>query len=294
MFNLGYKEIVLNSDASIDITGDVLSIEGYGTFNKTDAAFVAQHSFNVAVDPVQEIAIYVIPATSIVMPPDAWGNAQTLAVGNAIEVEVKVRSLRNMSALARDFIIDGKSIVFQSTPLLAVDAAGIATAIAAGYKLLFDKLSESERYFEIVANGDNIELTVTKGLEHVYVKSLGLKVVAHGGLPFTMVAKDASSTEGVIGLGQGKFIEESRRMATFENIAPYAQQHGGNSQGVDVRGKYTQYLFESSKDSTAPGWESHEYVDHSFVNAEMNSTPRKYVMYINENVDQTTLAAFFA
>ena len=57
MFNLGYKEIVLNSDSSIDITGDVLSIEGYGTFNKTDAAFIAQPSFDVAIDPVQGIAI---------------------------------------------------------------------------------------------------------------------------------------------------------------------------------------------------------------------------------------------
>ena len=72
-------------------------------------------------------------------------------------------------------------------------------------------------------------------------------------------------------------------MATFENIAPYAQQHGGNSQGVDVRGTYTQYYFTATDDSNPKaGWASHEYVDHSFVQADMPSQPRKYVIYANE------------
>jgi hypothetical protein len=168
--------------------------------------------------------------------------------------------------------------------VVTADAAGIAKAVEDGYKLSMQNLNDIEIYFDLASSGDVVTSTVAKGLEHVYIKSFGLKVARHGGLPFFYIA-DAEKNitqDGEVGLGLGKFIEESRRMATAANVMPYEQSHGGNDQGIDVRGKYTQYFFTASQDSTKPGWESHEFVDHAHVNADMLTQDRKYVIYANE------------
>ena len=292
MFNLGYKEVVLNSAAGVkwvDIDGvetavianvDAVVIEGYGAFPPV----VPETKITPPARAIQEEKTWTVVAPS--MPTDAWGGAQTLAIGDVIEVEVKIRSLRNVGSIARDFIVDGKSIIFQSIPLAAITAAGIATAIQAGYELFMGnatstgRFATDERYFTLAASGDTVVTTVEKGLEHVFIKSVGIKVVKSGGLPFTMLALEAGAVEGSVGTGLGKFIEESRRMGTAENVMPYAQSHGGNSQGIDVRGMYTTYFFTAIDDSSPKsGWASHEYVDHSYVNAAMESKERKYVIY---------------
>jgi hypothetical protein len=295
MFNLGYKEIVLNKLGGVkyDATSTVLTIPGYGEFLKSATSVrVVTPS-----EPTKQEKVNWTMPSSLATPPDAWGNADNFKVGDVVEVEIKIRSLRNVSSIARDFIVDGKSIVFQSVPVVTADAAGIAAAIAAGYKLSMQNLNDVEIYFDLTSAGDVVTSVVAKGLEHVYVKSMGLKVARHGGLPFFTIVDSATGKnvvdEGSVGLGLGKFIEESRRMATKENVMPYAQSHGGNDQGVDVRGTYTAFTFDFQGENAPDGWQSHEYVDHSYVNAEMSSKPVHYVIYANEAdqalIDEITL-----
>jgi len=277
MFNLGYKEVVLNSLGEITGDANVINIPGYGKIKHGQISNPVQ---TASAPAVQELTSWtaVIPS----MPVDAWGKPHIFVKGDVFEVEIKLRSLRNVSSIARDFIVDGKSIVFQSTPVLTADEAGIAAAIDLGATLAVQSLNEIETYFSTNANGAEVELEVAKGMEHIFIKSVSIKLVAHGGLPFTQLVQ-SSITAGSVGVGLGKFIEESRRMATKENVMPYAQNHGGNDQGVDVRGTYKAYTFDFQGEDTGTGWESHEYVDHSYVNAAMASKPTHYVIYANDS-----------
>jgi len=287
MFNLGYKEIVLNTLDGVSITpsGDVLRVQGYGTFKNTDAAFIANHSVVMA-----EAATAETKQFEVTIP-------NGVVAGDAIEVNFVIRSMRNSSDFARDFITDGKTFVWATRKLNAIDADSIAAAIVTGWDDMVGKHPEMEVYFKLKAIGSNVEVKAAIGYEFISLKSMSIKhvpVVKTVEAVFIPLAEDTTATvDGNPGLGLGKFLEESRRMATAQNVMPYAQQHGGNSQGIDVRGKYTAYQFEALEDSTAPGWESHDFVDHSYVQANMSSKARKYVMYVNENVDLSELDSFF-
>ena len=84
------------------------------------------------------------------------------------------------------------------------------------------------------------------------------------GLPTGAVIESSlvvtSTTDGTIGINTGKQIEAEVRNATFDNIDPYGIHFGGNDQGVDVRGLYTSFIFETVDDHMA-GWAPHIYVN---------------------------------
>ena len=281
MFNLGYKEVVLNSDNGVYMQDGKLVIEGYGTF--ASAQLVGAKLKKAAEPAVGEVVDFAIPA-GIVPPVDAWGNARVLAIGDVFECRATFRSMRNVSTHARDFIIDGKTLVWMSAPIAGVLQADIATAIAAGLALAVDGGGfghEFEKVFEVVASTDDLEFTIQPGFEYITMKAVEIKFATSGGAKGIDLVKAAPSTVGNAGVGLGKWVEESRRMATPQNVMPYAQQHGGNSQGVDVRGMYTTYTFDFNGETT-DGWASHEYVDHAYVSAAMGSKPTHYVVYGNE------------
>ncbi|MCK5788369.1 MAG: hypothetical protein KAH32_05195 [Chlamydiia bacterium] len=281
MFNLGYKEIVLNSlgDITDDGSGN-LSIPGYGVFNSTNSQDISALK---AIPAAGEVSTFAVPA-GIVPPVDAWGNARLLAIGDVFECQATFRSMRNVSSHARDFIMDGKTLVWMSTPIATADEAGIAMAIDEGITLAVAGGGfghEFEQVFDLADNGADLEFTIKPGFEYIEMKKVAIKYATAGGAKPIDLKKVVVSA-GEAGLGLGKWLEESRRMGTAENVMPYAQSHGGNDQGIDVRGMYATYMFEFQGENLGNGWASHEYVDHSYVNAEMSSKPVHYVIYANE------------
>ena len=271
MFNLGYKEVVLNSDNGVytDVDGNLV-IEGYGKFKPGQLTDKKQVDSAPAV--VEE------SSWAIIVPAD-------LKVGDAVEITVDVRSFREKSSQARDFIMHGKKTVFQSMPVVTADVGGIADAIAEGFLKFVERNMQSEFTFGILkgVSGD-IELKVFPGFEDNFIKAVKLKRAAkcEGAENCFVNLEKTMVTEGSEGIGLGKWVEESRRFATAANVMPYSQSHGGNSQGVDVRGTYKTYMFDFQGEDGPDGWASHEYVDHSFVNAEMTSKPTHYVIYAND------------
>ena len=278
MFNLGYKEVVLNSLG--DITGDAMGIviPGYGTFNASQIANPVQ---TPAQDAIAEKSSY----TVVVPPyaPDAWGNIHTIAPGDVFEVKATFRSMRNVGSQARDFIMDGKTIIWQSVPIGLNTPAGISAAVVEGYNLAIGNGGfghNFEQAFKLEDGAATLDFEFLPGFEYLAMKKVELKLSMSGGTTFISLDR-AGFLEGSAGIGLGKWVEESRRMATEYNVMPYAVQHGGNSQGVDVRGKYKTYMFDFQGEDNN-GWKSHDFVDHSFVNAEMESKPVHYVIYANE------------
>jgi len=271
MFNLGYKEIVLNSKGGITVdAGKSINIPGY---LRLKAGQVSNYKKTPAEDAkVQEITFTVAALSGI-------------AVGDGVEVVINFDSTRELSDQARDFIKHGKKIVFQSAPVATADAKGMAKAIFDGWVAFKNQRPLSEFYFDVLdpAGKAELKVKVLPGYEHITITDAKVKraVPCTGAENCFVDLKVAKNVEGYEGHGLGKFIEESRRMATPQNVMPYAQQSGGNSQGIDVRGKYTMYLFDAKLEDV-DGWQSHEYVDHAYVNAAMNSKPSHFVIYANQ------------
>ncbi|MCK5788268.1 MAG: hypothetical protein KAH32_04690 [Chlamydiia bacterium] len=290
MFNLGYKEVILNSGNGVTGDSSVLSIEGYGTFKQGQTS-------NPIVTPSED-AVGEESKWDIIAPPH-------LVIGDSIEVVIDIRTSREIGDLARDFITDGKKIIFQSTNLTGLSVADIEMAISEGWALFVERNSLSEWYINVepytigagtdgilgteddvinILKDDAINIEVLPKYEHVTVKSVRIKrsAVCVGATNCFIKLKKEVTVEGNEGVGLGKWLEESRRMSTPQNSMAYSASHGGNSQGVNVRGKYKTYSFDFDGEDSA-GWRSHEYVDHSYVNAEMTSKPTHYVIYANES-----------
>jgi len=268
MFNLGYKEVVLNKLGDVKADKGVLTIPGYGKFEHSNLSNIKKTPAEAAKGEV---------STYAVVPPAG------IQVGEAVNVTVNIDSMRQKGSQARDFIKHGKKVVFQSMPLTAVTADAIAKAIADGFKAFVANNMQSEFTFGMSfdAKAKKLGIQIYPGFEDNTVKYVQISRTAPSDNLPIILAKTVT-TKGNEGVGLGKFIEESRRMATAANVMPYAQSHGGNDQGIDVRGKYTTFVFDYQGENAGNGWESHDYVDHAYVNAAMHSKPAHYVIYANE------------
>lgn len=284
MFNLGYKEVVLNSMGDATITTSLIDIPGYGKFK--DVQVISSSWLEIPSSP----AVGEISTWATVVPAN-------LVVGDAVEVTIDLRSSRQVGDLARDFITHGEKLVFQSAPVATADTVGIEAAVTLGWQRFVDMHPVAEQYVFVDSITGSIQVEVLAGYEHVMVKAVKLKRAASctGADNCFVNLEKTVATEGDVGTGLGKFIEESRRMGTPENVMPYNVQHGGNSQGIDVRGTYKSYIFDFQGEDSS-GWQSHEYVDHSYVQASMASKPVHYVIYVNDQATDliTALDAFVA
>ena len=278
MFNLGYKEVVLNSalDASnINGTTDI-TIPGYATkLEKSKFKLVGGGTYAFATMHAAAVAGTASVVTVANTATIAGGG--TLVAGDAVEVKVTLRSMRNSSDFARDFIKGGKTIVFSSTLVASGGTLvnNIATAVAAGYKSMFGS-GNGEEFISVTAATANS--VFTSNYDHVEITKVEYKLLdVSDPLPANTFVEVGSASTFALPVGKGSWVEESRRFATPQNVMPYNVQHGGNSQGVDVRGWYDAYSFEV--EAPLSGWAPHEYVDHSHVSAEMATQNLKYVIY---------------
>jgi len=280
MFNLGYKEVLLNSDEGVTLDGDVLKIKGYGAFDKTKAAPITDKPSQPPAKSQKEFDTGTIPG---------------LASGDSLSVVLTYKSMRNISSQARNYIEDGKKIAFSTAPIVGTGASGevtaadAATAIMTAYDAMFNRSGVEEQVIELYTTHPSPVYALKAMAVQTYagfieIDYMEVKVIqatkTRDVVPYRLT--EGGVVKSASGHGQGKFLEESRRMGTFLNSAPYQAQIGGNSQGIDVRGTYRMVAFEIDLEDIN-GWESHEYVDHSYVNADTSSKSVRMVIYANEN-----------
>ena len=274
MFDLGYKQIIINSSAvvteDVGTTGDntKVVVEGFGTFYTQAAG---------SVGTVTSGAAAVLGAYSYTAP-----SSPALAVGQVWTVTAKVHSSRK---LAEVFAYNFDTLVYQSAPLASADAAGFYGAMAAGQVVVWPDNNDLLVWdgaaldvdFAVGYEGyDLLELSFQQGTGEPTVQKIG-----------SGITEDTAPSEGI---GTGKQLEAEVRNATFDNIDPYGIQFGGNT-AVDVRALYTTIAFETSQDSEVEdasdmttGWEDHAMSGSNGVNTSnsVNGQNRKYIAYVNE------------
>lgn len=246
MFTLGDKLRVLNTEADVVVrtaagaavatsaaivATDSIYVEGFGSFLISDITDMKLHR---AVTPVVESKDYTCVAPA------------GIAIGDAIEVAVYLKTSRYQSELKNNFIGAARPIYFSTAPLTAVTAAAIRTAIVTAWtewKLQFNNTDAPINVINGAAATD-IMVNATAGYESVSVTKVEIRRSNSGigSQSPVKLAVNVTNALGNEGLGTGKFLEESVKMATAENTNPYGLDQTGT--GVDIRGEYTSVTFE--------------------------------------------------
>lgn len=258
MFNLGTKQIVLNSNSNVTEvaatanTPGVISIAGFGQFTIPTPAAAAARVGAVTV------AASAVAGVFTITPVTAYDDTKTY------DLVLGIRSARILS----NIFTDGDVWTFQSK----AGSTNIGGAFAAGQIAGFnDQIVKFSGTTTIVA-------TFQPGYEGVYIESVTLReVVTEVSQKFTWAITTAASE----GVGLGRHIEEEVQNATMENLDPYGSK-GGN-ETVDVRGKYTEITWTCvAEDDDSPGWAPHEMLGYGDANTTAAYAPRSFSAYVNE------------
>lgn len=275
MFNLGYKQIIINSGSvvteDVGTTGDHVrvDIEGFGTFYAAPDAATGFIDGNEKAPQAATLGEY-----TYTVPTD-------LVIGQVLNVTVKIHSSRKLSEV---YAYNYDTLIYQSAPLASADAAGVQAAMAAGQItvwsddndfLVWDDASLGVDFSAGYEGYDLLEIQFQEGDNAPQPKQT---------ISNTLLTEDVAPTEGI---GTGKQLEAEVRNATFDNIEPYGIQWGGNT-AVDVRGLYHTLYWETFNDSEVEdasdmttGWDGHEMSNAGGVNTSVSNAPRKYIAYVN-------------
>ena len=202
------------------------------------------------------------------------------AIGNVIEARITLNTERYEGELADNYIVGGRPIVIQTAPLTAATTADITAKIVAAYtayKSLFNKANFVLASLTDV--GGDIVSTIATGYEGVAVAKIEISISAQGSgtYPKTNLAKVAFSTygtQGTQGRGLGKFLEESVRVSTADNIRAYGMNAEADTT-VDLRGSYTQF-----------NWRMTANYDHALGNDSVDFKPtaeHDFTLFLNES-----------
>lgn len=248
MFNLGTKQIVLNSNSNVTEANGVISIAGFGDFSIPTTAVAVTRVGAVTVSKPAKAGVYTIT------PVTAYDDTKTY------DIVLGIRSERVLS----NIFSDGDAWTFQSK----AGSTNIGGAFAAGQVKGFnDSIVKFSGTTTIVA-------TFQPGYEGVSIENVELRDANTGAIQKFTWAVTTAPSEGV---GLGRHIEEEVQNATMENLDPYGSK-GGN-EVVDVRGKYTEITWTGA---VSPGWAPHAMTGYGDANTEANHAMRTYSAYVNE------------
>jgi hypothetical protein len=241
MFSLGEKLRVLNSNSEVTaysaagtpIVGvptaitDSILIDGFGEIALSKVTDVKLHR---AVLAANESKDYTVVAASLT----------GLAIGDVVEVEIGLKTSRYQSEIHTDLIGGAGSFKFSTAPLTAITDTAVAAAIVAAYDAFVALFNQGSFEIEVLSGGAGVlEINTLPGYESVNVQRVEIRR-SNQGLAYqtpVALAVAATNTVGTEGLGTGKFLEESVRMATGINTDPYGVDNASTQ--VDLRGVYT-------------------------------------------------------
>ena len=277
MFSTGFRELIINSDASVSsAAGTVattldLTISPLGVFNNAllQGNNIADPLLGVPPNPTQQASVaaaagaytLTVPAVSAVAGEYFMVKVYTTYAGRLLADAYPERQTLVYQVMADvvDFGAAAAAAVYShpffDTPIELGDGSATTATFTfkAGYEGIGITAITVQRY---TAAG------VVSGAEAVYKVGSG-------------IAEDTAPTEGV---GLGKLLEASVRSAVGEN-QEYAPNEFGSDR-PDVRGTYTTFTFEMT--GNIEGWEEHEDVGRSVLNQSNASKNTKYILYVNE------------
>jgi len=254
MFNTGYKKIVINDDEGIIVNGSTVTIPGYGTYDKGNIVETL-----AAREPVGELATWLDPPSG----------------GDYVDVKLVLTGVKT----------DRREVIYFNAK--SPSDADIVAGYNAWLKLHNLEIVAPPKIADVA-----VELTsglVTKiqlGHENVLVSDIYVRTGKFdevGITHHTTRLTKAITIEAEPGWGMGWQLEASVKLGTFENYNPYGQQHGGNSNSIDLKAKYTAIFVKTPEIEFAP-WKQHKYVEHAYVNADMPTDDIKFIIYVREDL----------
>ena len=259
MFNLGYKEVILNK-----INGEIVyNLNGYQTiagYGKFETSKVTENVEQSSVDKAGEVA--------------SWALSDLSSVADALQVKVFLVNSRSGAK---------ENIIFDAASTSAADIIG-------GYTHWTQVYEGNDPKITITGS---LTTTVLPGYEDWEVDNFYVTPVVYADLDSRQAPRFLEKTvvtEGNPGLLYGHQLEESRRFGTFANTNPYSEHEGGNSQGIVMDGRYTAFYIKYENDEE----KNHEYVKHGFINAEMHMKDYSFVVYVlDEGTNVTDFKAVF-
>ncbi|MCK5788540.1 MAG: hypothetical protein KAH32_06055 [Chlamydiia bacterium] len=269
MFDLGYREAILNSDSVGTIAGATkddaeIAIEGVLTVDGADG-------------DVTEITY--APSEPAVLGIGELTLASNYVVGDVVSVTIEYSSPANARLSPDSFsYFEKKSFEVKVATTLAED-------LVISFALFEDAADiEAGLPFKVEAAAEVATFTFVPGYEGFDFTSITItKVVdATTGIMIMPTTHKATAAEfvitaGSIGMGLGKQIEAEVKNMTFNNIDPYGIQFGGSGI-VDVRATYSQLIITTT---TQNGWEPHEKRGYG-LNSPETVGDRVYILWINE------------
>ena len=274
MFDLGIKQIVINSNSVVTETAGVspgggkkvpaasIKIDGFGTFSTSPTGAVDGGFVTPAVAPA--LGAYTVTL-----------GAGKVVAGDVIDVRVYTDGARILGEL---WPYNYNSFIFQA---VVAEDDKIGSVLVAGQNGL--DIQQKVVQFSAGANELSPVLKVLAGYEGVAVKKVTYTKAGESysnvadamEIPLTLAQTTAPSE----GLNTGRMIEAEVRNAVFENIDPYGVAFGGNS-AVDVRGMYTEIHWVTVLDGN--GWEPHAMLGFGDANTTTTYAPRQYSAFVNE------------
>jgi len=264
MFDLGYKQIVINSDSVVeDIGGGVIKIEGFGTFDPADS--IVGEGFN-------EVAVVPVAGNGTITGP-----VGALA-GDVFDVQITLKGAPRIlgeifSGGSGGYGDSGQILAFQTMPLTADDMFGEALelSIIEGH---------NDKILTFTAAGNDADYVFTDGYEGLNIA----KVEVAKSVPMTSATafidmQVSGGDTGTEGYGNGKQVEAEVRNATWDNTDSYGVQFGGST-SVDVRGKYTTIMWKQQPDIN--GWEAHANLGYGDAQTVTTYGPVKFIAFCNE------------
>jgi len=280
MFNLGFKQIVINSTSVVNayaaadvsfatplayaavVEGDIVRIDGFGDF-----LVPAQTE---GLTPAAGVPLVGAFGTTTVSAAAALGVYTAVIAGfdaaKKYDIKLKVKNARDVAGIYTGH--SGDIWTFQTGA-----GASFGLAAAAGQIAGFN-----DDLVKFSANGADLVITFQAGLEGMTLESLEvLEAAAETDMPITSIAITQAPSYGV---GLGKQIEEEVMNSTGANLDPYGVPVGGKNGPVDVRGTYTEIYWKSA--TPMNGFEPHAMTGYGDANTEATHVGTEQIAYLNE------------
>lgn len=277
MFSTGFRELIINSDASVSSAAGAdsntldLTIIPLGIFNN-DLLYgnnIADPLAGVPPNPTQQVAVaaaagiytLTVPSVSAVAGEYFMVKVFTTYAGRLLAETYPERETFVYQIMADDTDFGAQAALavydhpFFGNPITLGDGSATTATFTfqAGYEGVGIIAITVQRY---LATGK------VSGAEAVYKVGSG-------------IVENTAPSEGI---GLGKLLEASVRAVVAEN-QEYAPNEFGSDR-PDVRGLYTTFTFEMT--GNIEGWEEHEDTGRTILNQSNSSKRTRYILYVNE------------
>jgi len=265
MFDLGYKQIVINSDSVVkDLGAGVIEIEGFGRFDLADSVVGSGFS---------EPAIAPVAGNGTITAPS------TVTAGDVFDVRI---TLKGAPRILSEIFSGGNGGYGDSGQILAFQTMPIGAAIPTFGEALVVSIIEghNDKILTFADNGGDADYVFAAGYEGLNIAKVEIAKSAAMTTASVFVATAVTGGDtGTEGFGNGKQVEAEVRNATWDNVDPYGVQFGGST-AVDVRGKYTTIKWEQQPDIN--GWEAHANLGYGDAQTVTSYGPVKFIAFCNE------------